>query len=169
MNVGGTVIAVSMEMDAKYAKKPGTYKAWQLIYKDMNGQVKEITKSVQGLKFNPALRDSLASILPGDAITIVQEKDGQFWEVKAIEKGTNMAALADAGKPAFSGGKVTGSNYETREERAARQRLIVRQSSLTAALTYFELTKGKPTVEEVKILADEFTNHVFETTDKAPE
>lgn len=166
MNVGGTVVAVSMETDARYANKPGTYKAWQLIYKDQNGQVKEITKSVAGLKFNPALRQTLETLATGDEVTVVQEKVGQFWEIKAIEKGLNTAVMSDTPKPAYSGGKVTGSNYETPQERAARQRLIVRQSSLTAALGYFELTKAKPTVEEVTNLAEELCDFVFE---KAPE
>ena len=160
MNVGGTVIAVALEMDAKYAKKPGTYKAWQLIYKDMNGQVKEITKSVSGLKFNEPLRDSLASLAPGDEITIVQEKDGQFWEIKSIEKGMNNVT-APAPKPSYTGGKVTGSNYETADERAARQRLIVRQSSITAALALFDKKKVDD-LDEVLAVADRITNWVFE-------
>jgi hypothetical protein len=162
MNIVGTVISVTTETIATKADKSGTYPAWQLIYKDASGQVKEVTKHVNGLKFTAGLKEGLESLSAGDTFTMVVEKEGKFNEVKGIEKGGNMpVVIGPTSSP--QAGKVTGSNYETREERAARQRLIVRQSSLTAALGWYEVTKGKPSIEDVKMLADEFTNFVFET------
>lgn len=60
-------------------------------------------------------------------------------------------------------GRVTGSNYETAVERAARQRLIVRQSSITAALTFMTHNAPKQVldIDAVLSIANRFENHVF--------
>lgn len=59
--------------------------------------------------------------------------------------------------------RVTGSNYETAAERATRQRLIVRQSSITAALTFMTHNAPKSVldIDAVLSIANRFENHVF--------
>ncbi len=165
----GTVVSVALETDAT-KQAGGTYKAWQLVYKGSDGKIKDVTKPVQGLKYNAQLKEALAALAPGDVFTMTVEKnDKGFNDVKSLVKGADAAAMPTAPSNVSSGGtRVTGSNYETKEERAARQRLIVRQSSLTAALSYNELVKGKPSIEEVIELADYFTNWVFEVKDEEP-
>lgn len=59
-----------------------------------------------------------------------------------------------------TGGRVTGSNYETPEERATKQAVIVRQAMLNAAIEYHQMAPsslGQP--EENNILA---TARMFE-------
>jgi hypothetical protein len=104
---------------------------------------------------------------------MILEKKGQYNEVMAVGKGEaesdNLPIPSrPEGKPATSSVTVK-SNYETAEERAARQRLIVRQSSLSNALQYFEITKAKPTVDEVTDLAESFTKFIFETNEVTSE
>ena len=53
------------------------------------------------------------------------------------------------------------SNYETRDERIARQRLIVRQSSLANAIEVLTTAKVYDAAV-IKNLAEDFTNWVFE-------
>ena len=78
-----------------------------------------------------------------------KEKQGDFWNVMSINKTDGMEvphipdrvaapAAPTTSKPA---GKVLGSTYDTPEERAKKQVYIVRQSSITASLGYFNLNK----------------------------
>jgi len=65
--------------------------------------------------------------------------------------------------PNSSVGRVTGSNYETAAERAIRQRLIVRQSSITAALDLMKHNAPKAVLDldAVLAIASRFEDHVF--------
>lgn len=144
MLIHGT--AISYNSNTKVAKQGGgTYDAWELVYRNPENEVKTYVKPVQGLRFNKALANSLAALATGDEFTLFQEKKGQFWEAQKVEKGfvqtdneiPDQAATKDGNRqesrlPAY-GGKVTGSNYETPEERAKKQVLIIRQSSLRDA------------------------------------
>ena len=60
--------------------------------------------------------------------------------------------------------RVTGSNYETPAERAQKQVYIVKQSSLSNAITLLLNTGEKnPTTKEVVETAQQFVNYVFDT------
>lgn len=76
-------------------------------------------------------------------------------------------ASASAPVPAT---RVSGSNYETPAERAARQVYIVKQSSLSAAISLTEANKAKASPEEVISIAQTFVDWVFDkTTDSSME
>ena len=61
------------------------------------------------------------------------------------------------------GNKVPARTFETPEERAVRQRLIVRQSSLSNAIDLLTVgAKTAPTVDQVKEVAESFVDFVFE-------
>lgn len=167
MNVSGQVISVSLETQAR-KQDGGVYPAWELIFKGRDGKVQSITKHINGLKYTKGLKEALESLSPGDSFTVVMEKNGAYNEVKEIVKGEFAAVATPPSAATPSTGRVTGSNYETPAERAARQRLIVRQSSLSNALQFFEVTKGKPSVGDVVELAERFTDFVFEQ-DETPE
>ena len=177
MQITGTVIAIEMNATISKADNSGTYPGWRLTFRGEDGKVQEVAKHANSLKFGPgkAIREGLLTLAEGDKFYMVLEKKGQYNEVMAVGKGE---ADADSlpipsrpeGKPASSGSSVTvKSNYETSEERASRQRLIVRQSSLSNAIQYFEITKAKPTVDEVTELAEAFTNFIFETKEVTSE
>jgi hypothetical protein len=62
-----------------------------------------------------------------------------------------------------SGTRVTGSNYETPAERARRQVLIVRQSSLSNAIDFIKATNQEiNSNEELFALAQQFVDFVFD-------
>lgn len=167
MQVLGTVISVSAETDVK-KNGGGTYKGWELVYKSDGGDVRTIAKPVQGLRFNQGLKTMLGELQVGDQFTLEQEKNAQgFYDVKSIVKGWSAGSPSLPSAPtqkstASAPSPYQARDFETKEERTLRQRLIVRQSSLTAATAV--LTVGAKTVdkEAVKALAEEFYEWVFQ-------
>jgi len=162
--VQGTVITVALETDV--AKNGGgTYKGWELVYKTPQGEVRSIAKPIQGLRFNAPLKVQLEGLAAGDEFTLEQEKnENGFNTVTSVVKGFSNTASPSQASQAAPAGKATpyqpraASTYETAEERKARQRLIVRQSSLTTAVSLLP----KPTKETVLPLAEELVSWVFE-------
>ena len=100
-------------------------------------------------------------------------QSGESYEVEIIknDKGYNdwvsmVKAQAGAASPATTASKATTasprSTYETPEERAQRQVLIVRQSSLSAAVNMLLAgAKSPPTVDTVISVAKQFEAYVF--------
>ena len=171
MIVNGTVISLTLDTTVK-KQSGGTYRAWELIYKSSEGDVRTIAKPVQGLAFNGALKEALGTLSAGDNFELDQEKNtGGFYEVKSIvkrEAGSNpelpKEAGVTAGAPKTSGATAyQARDFEGKEERTVRQRLIVRQSSLTAAIATLSVGAKSLDKEAVKSLAEELTDFVFET------
>lgn len=85
-------------------------------------------------------------------------KEGDFWNWKGIE------SVSDASEPQTKGSTSTTvqkGNWETSEERAAKQRYIVRQSSITNAISFYELMDRAATVSEILVVAQAFEAFVF--------
>jgi hypothetical protein len=142
------------------AKNGRSYQSIEVTYKGNDGKVS--SKKLMSFS-NPNVFKTISGLGKGATIDVVTTKDDAgYWQWTGINDGSSPApAQATTGTPATT--RVTGSNYETAEERAARQRLIVRQSSLSAAVSI--LTVGAKAVdkESVKSLAQELTDWVFET------
>ena len=179
------VIKVSAPIEA-VGKSGGKYTKIEIIYKRLDRDGKVEAKPI----FDFANKDVfklVSELKEGDVRQITSEKDDNgYWQWKAVDgpadrqKQTGGEASTDA-SPAQTGkthsdvtrasytkqagvGKVTGSNYETKEERAARQVLIVRQSSLSSAVAYFAAKSPKgtsATVGDVINVAAQFENAVF--------
>src|SRR3990167_2849709 len=147
MQLQGTVI--SYTASTKIQKQGGgSYDAWELVYRSSENEVKQLAKPVQSLRFNPLLKAALASLVPNDEFTAELEKNvAGFWDVKEVVKGivNNKPAVAEAGNdrpavaerpiaPQRAANRVVGSKYETPEERAKKQVIIVRQSSVAQAV-----------------------------------
>jgi hypothetical protein len=109
---------------------------------------------------NPKVFDTFKNAKANTVYEITTRKnDKDFTEwASAEEKGeASMTVTTSPSKPA------SVSNYETREERNARQRLIVRQSCLAQALALSSVgAKSPPDPENVLVLADRFVAWVFE-------
>lgn len=166
----GTVISVAVDTDVK-KNGGGSYKGWELIYKSDGGDVRTIAKPIQGLRFNAPLKAQLEGLIAGEQFTLEQEKNaGGFYDVKTITKGwvegqPSLPSSSNSGAKSTGTDKstaYTGRDFESKDERTVKQRLIVRQSSLSAALGV--LTVGAKAIdkEQVKALAEEFTNFVYE-------
>ena len=163
MNINGTVMSV--EMDIQVAKNGGgTYPGARFSYRDDAGALKEQGFHNNALKFNPTLKNQLSELVPGARFTMVKEKEGEFWNVKGIylEGAAPVNAASPNTTKAPTASPAPKSNYETPEERAAKQVYIVRQSSISAAINSSALLKLK-SKEEIIQLAMFFESYVFGT------
>ena len=140
------------------AKNGRSYQSIEVTYKNDLGQ----TQSKKLMSFsNPTVFNHIKDLNKGDLLNVTTEKDANgYWQWTGIG-GDNAVAETKQATPA-TGGRVTGSNYETKEERAARQILIVRQSSLSSAVELVAATSTEPsTVDNVIAIAKQFENYVF--------
>jgi hypothetical protein len=113
--------------------------------------------------------EMLAKANEGDYFDVTSQKnDKGFWDWVAIAPSSPTTAPTQAA-PAAGGTAAPQRTFETAEERAARQVLIVRQSSISSAIEFFKTnTKKVPTTAEVLEVADAFVNYVFQK-DAKPE
>lgn len=154
------------------AKNGRSYQSLEVTYKDEQAQTK--TKKLMSFS-NPSVFNHIKTLGKGDAVNVVTTKDDNgYWQWTAI--GGDAVAQESTSKPAAAGvNRTTGSNYETKEERAARQVYIVRQSSISAAVSTLTVgAKSAPTADSVIALAKEFEAYVFakepeKTTANIPE
>lgn len=106
---------------------------------------------------NPKVFAVLDEASVGDKFDVTITKNGKY---------DNWSAIGPVGsfKQATPTTKVIGSNYETAEERAIKQRYIVRQSSLANAISYYNYSVDTPhqSVEGVIAIAKQFEEYVFE-------
>ena len=91
---------------------------------------------------------------------------GEVREVKAEKIGayTQWTSAGPVGTIVKEATKVIGSNYESAEERAVKQRYIVRQSSIANAIAYYNASLDKPvmSVDAIIEVAKQFEAYVFE-------
>jgi hypothetical protein len=134
---------LSIEIGVAVNKRDGgTYQGWRLVYRNSEGKTEEIAKPMAGLKYQPALGEALKKLAAGDEFTAEMEKNASnYWEVISVRKGSEMPSEAagttvqPAAKKEYKTDK--SGNWETTEERAARQVMIVRQSSLGHSVALF--------------------------------
>ena len=167
MNV--TCKVLEIQFDATIAKNGGgSYKGTRISYRDADGALKEKGIHTNALKYNPTLKKQLEGIKGGDDITMVMEKEGEYWNLKEVHKGTvepvPNAAPGNAGTRSGNTANVSPkSTYETPEERARRQVLIVRQSSVSSAIAYAATLKSHTPFNEVLKMAEQINAFVFQS------
>ena len=154
---------VSIDLNATITKASGgTYKGAEIVFKDANGKVQTKNIHENGLKYAPAVKNGLESLEPGDNFTVEMEKKDDFWTWISIKKGIEQEEKQKTTPQQSTTTKST--SWETAEERAARQKLIVRQSSLTNAVAFLAIQPGSMPITEVDVIetATTFYNWVFE-------
>ena len=131
------------------------YKICEVGYKTDEGKVKgmRILDFVQKDVFSVAEK-----LQPGDIVDAAfSQNDKGYWQFNSLtptgEKGDKEVVTA-ASAP-------SKGNWETTDERAARQVMIVRQSSLSNAVAFFEAAKSKPAVADVITVAKSFEAYVL--------
>ncbi len=147
------IIAVAVEDKGKYKVADVSYKA---DGKTTGKKVMSFGNSAEAFK-------TLVNAKPGETYSIKSVKnDKNFWDWVSVERGEVAAAVA-ANKP----NATPRSTYETPEERALRQKLIIRQSSISSAIEYYKLVPKKtPDVAELLELASAFERHVWGTKEE---
>lgn len=151
------------------AKNGRSYQSIEVTYKGDNGQT--ATKKLMSFS-NPSVFNHIKNLTKGDVVDVVTTKDDNgYWQWTNIGTGGATApASVSSGAPATAS-KVSGSNYETKEERAARQVFIVRQSSISAAISALSVgAKSSPYSDDIIKLAKELETYVFSKEEaKIPE
>lgn len=145
------VLSVSVE-------DKGKYKMMEVAYKS-DGKV--TSKKIMSFGNAADVFKRLLTSKPGDSFSVKSEKNEKgYWDWISISDGTTEGVSAAA--PSRAANASPKSTYETAEERANRQVLIVRQSSLSNAVDYLALnTKKVPSVQEVVEVAKYFEDYVF--------
>jgi len=149
------VTVVSVSREDRPNKTGGTYGVLTVAFRNAEGKLME--KKLMSFQ-NPQVFKQFESAKAGDVVDVTSEKIGDFWQWTAIGVATVSAPTASTSKATTAPPK---SNYETSEERADRQRLIVRQSSLSAAVNVLTVGSKALDKEAVKALAREFEEWVF--------
>lgn len=167
MQVVGTIMEVGIGVQCP-KNGGGSYPGTRITYRDKDGSLKEQMLHENATKYNAELKDAIASLKQGDTFTMIKEKEGAHWNVKSIINGVVSAppqsapAAVSGGATSASGNSSPKSTYQTAEERAQVQVYIVRQSTLTQAINYLQLSKDfDATPANVIEIAKQFESHVF--------
>lgn len=142
----------------------GSYQVIDLAYKNKSFQDKLEGKKVMSFT-NKDVFAALQKASFGDVFNVSRVKnDKGFWDWTAVSSdvlATDVPATVSNSSSQVKTGTVTPkSNYETAEERAARQVLIVRQSSISSAVDLAVANKIKDP-QEVITIAKTFEQYVF--------
>lgn len=153
-----SVIAVDVEdATSKNGKK---YKQATVTFKDQSGKVD--SKKINDM-FHKDVFEALVNANKGDTFSIEQEKnDAGYWNWIGISR--QDALVGQQTPPAKTFQAPSKPTYETPEERAQRQVLIVRQSSLASAVDLLKDHGKQPDVDQVIKVARAFEAYVFGNT-----
>lgn len=132
--------------------KEKSYFAFTLKYEsDGKTQDKKI------FSFNGDTYKTLKDAQPDQVYDVKLTKDNNgYWQWKDLALVTNQAAASGGGNASTS-----TSRFETPEERANRQVLIVRQNALTNAVTYYNVEGKQVDSDAVLELAAKFESWVM--------
>lgn len=136
----------------------GTYGQLTVTYRS-GGKVQE--KKLISFS-NPAVFKAIEKMTKGDVAEVTTVKnDKGYWDWTAIGEGGSQVAQQPSNNAQTT--RVTGSNYETKEERAIRQRYIIRQSSISSAVDSLAVGAKSPLdAGAVIALARKYEEYVFE-------
>lgn len=146
--------------ESRPSKNGKTYQVLNVAYKNLTHGGKIEGKDVFSFGDTESTFKALAAAQEGEVYDIDNKKNaGGYWTwFGATKSEAGAVAAPAAGKAAFPAPK---SNYETPEERERRQHLIVRQSSLSAAVSTLATGKAAVNPEDVVALAERYVGFVF--------
>tara|TARA_R110001599_G_scaffold12749_2_gene59389 strand:+ start:536 stop:1081 length:546 start_codon:yes stop_codon:yes gene_type:complete len=159
------VVDVS-NLNTHTAKNGRQYQSIEIMYKNDQGQAQ--SKKLMSFA-NPAVFKAAQDWAKGDVVHVSTEKDANgYWQWTAVGGADEVSDTRSDSAPAAQGNastaktRVTGSNYETKEERAARQVMIVRQSSLSNAVATLAIEGSQASANDVISLAKLFEGYVLD-------
>lgn len=165
-----TIKNVSIE---KQQKGKGSWEVAEVIYADESNKIS--TKKIMSFA-NPSVFAAFKDAQAGDKYEVTLAKnDAGYWNFTSAAKsdGTSSSPTQTSpGNPAPRQGSVNNyqRDFETKEERAVKQRLIVRQSSLSVAVSALGAGAKSPVnVDELLSLAERLTDWVFTEPTFSPE
>lgn len=163
INVAATVVPTAK----------GSYSKLDVTYKNKSFQDKVESKPIMDFAAKEAYK-ALKDAKFGDVFFITRVKnDKGFWDwtkVSTDEQPQMVGNPITPSKPTTST-PTPRSTYETAEERAARQIMIVRQSSISSAIAMYQhksLEKVNMSTEFILGVAKEFEAYVMSKEEKNP-
>ena len=147
------------------AKNGRQYQSLEVTYKNEQGQA----QSKKLMSFgNKDVFATAQSWQKGEKVNIATEKDDNgYWQWTRVLAEGEVATVAPAKSAGGSTTRVAGSNYPTVEERAQTQVYIIRQSSLTNAVTTLATSGKAVSSDDVLALARVYEGHVLGVTPEA--
>lgn len=145
------------------------YKMIEVAFKGEDGKV--AGKKIMDFSY-PTVYNTLKAASQGDKFDVTTVKEGDYWNWSAIKKaegntgGGGLGAVGVAGtaqSPTQSYAASSNDRYETKEERLARQKYIIRQSSLSTAVETLAVGSKGVDPDKVVELARKYEAYVFET------
>jgi hypothetical protein len=148
-----TILKVEKEVS------PKGYTVTNVSYKNAEGKVKGM--KVFPFKEQASVAAAFADASPGDVYEAAFRKnDKDFWEFAPTPTKTGATEKVTTGAASSAATPARG-NWETSEERAARQVMIVRQSSISSAVNLVGAAKAKISTTEVIEMAKDFEAYVL--------
>lgn len=153
------ILNVSVEDNIPTKSGKGTYEKVIVTYSNLgNGKVE--AKQLFPFSTSKDLFERVKNLTTGQVYSVTTEKDEKgFWIWTDVERQDGERPMA-----ATRGNTTPASGrpqYETADERAARQVYIIKQSSLSAAINLLKTEKNIPSPEDVIAVAQTFTNWVL--------
>lgn len=128
-----SIVAVDVE---SITKGKNTYQAMSVAFKGDDGKVD--AKKLVSFATDKMVWDTLVNAKKGDTFSIEQEKnEGGFWQWTAVHRQDGMP-------PPKANPTPMKPTYETPDERAKRQVMIVRQSSIASAVELIKANQPDP-------------------------
>lgn len=144
--------------------KTSSYTMLDVTFKNLTFGGKTDGKKIMSFT-NKDVYEVLAKAQNGENYNVTVKKNEQTGYNDWTSVSKEGATTPDAA-PATQGAAKTfaspKSTYETPEERAARQVMIVRQSSLSNAIAILKTEKNTPTKDDVFALAQEMVDWVLQ-------
>jgi hypothetical protein len=165
---------LAVEKISKTTKTGNSYFQIEVSYKEL-GTGKVASKKIMPFGSTADAHKKLIDSKAGEVYTITAEKgepnaEGKsFWEWQGVSQGApaGSASPVTTGGPANAAPARTNNSWESAEERAAKQVIIAKQSSLKAAVD--SMTPGaKSALDPSKVMemAQLYTDFVFGKADK---
>jgi hypothetical protein len=167
---------VTTSVETKPTAK-GSYQQLEVVYKNLSFQGKVESKKIMSFGANANTFKTLAEAAAGTTweVTVVKNAAGYNDWPTVVSAAAATASQTTGPVPGMSQQKTAytptpKSNYETSEERAQRQILIVRQSSVSSAVAALSAgSKSAPKVDDVISYAKELESYVFGVDSSPPE
>ena len=150
----------------------GPFQTLEVAYKNLTFQGKVEGKTLFSFGNQKPVYDILVNAGVGSTYTIgIHKNDKGYNDWVNATAGASEAAARPTAQPASGGsinivpGTAPKSNFETPEERAKKQIYIVRQSSISSAISALSVgAKNPPKVDDVIATAKAFEDFVFGTS-----
>lgn len=155
---------LNVSIQTQPTKTGKTYQLADVAYKNLSFQGKIEGKKIMSFGVTAESFKTLSTAQPGDTFEVEVVKNAAGYnDWVGMSKSDGVVPSVPVGSKPMATAQPAKSTYETAEERAKRQVLIVRQSSLSSAVACLAVGSKKVEPSDVLAVAEMFENYVFGT------